>query len=328
MITIKDIAKESGVSTSTVSRYLNKNGFVSEKTASLIENACKKLNYVPNSIARSLRSKKTNTIALIMPTIENLFFPKLAAEIEEICLEKGYKLIICNTKEDEELEKIYIEYLREGTVDGAIVSSIMNVPYYEGIRSQIGRENFPLVMLDRIPQGNVKEFYSSVTSDHYGGAKLAVQCLIDAKCDYLYHVTEDRDLEILNLRRQAFVETSLFNKVEHEVLTYEEFININLEEVVKEKNVGVFVWNDMTAADVMEDCQNKKIKIPNDLKIVGYDDLIITRYVRPKLTSIRQPLGELGTIAAQLLFDIIDDKSTGYENIIVDNYLIERDSTK
>lgn len=319
MATIKDVAKLSQLGTSTVSRYFNKSGFVSVESEEKILKACKELNYTPNALARAFKTKKTYTTCLVLPTISNLFFPELAIAIEQTCIKRGYKVILCNTNEDAELEKLYLEMIQQSYVDGIIVATGERM--YRKLDSDI-----PIVFLDRV-DFNTKNF-SIVTSDHFDGAIQASEYLIKTGCTKLLFIQPDKHYEPATLRRSGFKKVMKDHQMECKCLTLEDVREIGLEQLVKEGYDGTFTWNDYAAAAFLDECRTRNIRVPEDMQVIGYDDIPIAQFLYPKLTTIAQPLDLLGKYAANILLDKIEGKVVEEIKIILENKLVIRQTTK
>lgn len=319
MATIKDVAKRSGLGTSTVSRYFNKTGFVSSESEAKILEACKELNYVPNALARAFKTKKTYTTCLILPTISNLFFPELAITIEQTCIKRGYKVILCNTNEDASLEKLYLEMIQQSYVDGVIVAT------GERMYAKFS-PNIPIVFLDRV-DSNMKKF-SIVTSDHLDGAKQASEYLIKTGCKKMLFVQPNKKYGPARLRKQGFEKVMSEHHMEHTCITLEDLSDVEFDKLIKEGYDGALAWNDYAAAKFLELCRNRGIKVPEDMQLIGYDDIPIAKFLYPKLTTISQPLDLLGKYAAEILINKIEGKITDEMSIVLENKLVVRQSTK
>lgn len=319
MATIKDVANLSGLGTSTVSRYINKTGFVSKDSEAKILKACKELNYVPNALARAFKTKRTYTTCLILPTISNLFFPELAITIEQTCIKRGYKVILCNTNEDAELEKLYLEMIEQSYVDGIIVATGERM--YKKLNTDI-----PIVFLDRFDFNTKK--YSIVTSDHLDGAVQASNYLIELGCKKVLFLQPNKKYGPALLRKEGFEKVMCEHNIEHRCIPLEQMSKNDLDQLLHEKFDGAFAWNDYAAALFMDECRSRGIRIPEDIQLIGYDDIPIAKYLYPKLTTIAQPLEQLGKYAANILIDKIEGLRNEEVKIVLENKLVVRQSTK
>ncbi|MFW6381605.1 MAG: LacI family DNA-binding transcriptional regulator, partial [Bacillota bacterium] len=205
MPTLKDVAREAGVTVTTVSRVLNNRGYISDETRDKVYQAMEKLDYQPNEIARSLSRKKSNIIGLIIPTVSHDFFGELSLYLENYAYELGYKVMLCNSRLESQKEQEYISMLRGHQVDGIVLAShTMDVEEFVGL-------DLPVVTLDR----EINDF-PYVSSDNYHGGTLGTNLLINRGCRRLAYLGGNLQLDLLTNRRyQAFVNTAEGRDVEH-----------------------------------------------------------------------------------------------------------------
>ncbi|QVK20878.1 LacI family DNA-binding transcriptional regulator [Mycoplasmatota bacterium] len=317
MKTIKDVARKAGVGIATVSRFLNKKGYVSNKSANKIESAMSELNYYPNAAAQSIKSKKSYTIALVIPTISNAFFPELANSIETNLSDLGYKMILCNTNESIEKEERYVDVILQNRIDGVITATGY-------LSNRLIESDLPIVLLDRIDD-NPNDFIVTVTSNHYQGGVQATNCLIENGCKKLLHLHGSLSNEPATLRKKAFEDVCLEKDMEFTSLCVDSGYDVN--EIVK-KYDGVFIWTDIDSIRFISTCLERNIKIPDDIQIVGFDNIQLSKQVYPKVTTIAQPIDELCNKVSEILLKMIDTKETIKENVILDTELVVRDTTK
>ncbi|SPT89140.1 LacI family transcriptional regulator [Bacillus cereus] len=196
MSTIKDVAKLAGVSVATVSRVLNKNGYVHEDTLKKVERAIEMLDYKPSTVARSLYNKKSRLIGLVVPNIVNPFFPEVARAVEDVAHKQGYTVVLCNSDESLEKEKQYIDVLRQNNVDGFIVATNpQNSVNYMNL-------SVPVVAIDRM----FNERIPTVYADNYAGSQAATKLLLDKGCKHIAHIRGPRDVSTANERFEGFVD--------------------------------------------------------------------------------------------------------------------------
>lgn len=315
MKTIKDVAKKAGVGVSTVSRFLNKKGYVSKAASSKITVAMEELNYYPNAAARSIKSKKSDTVALLIPSISNAFFPELAENIENRLNEYGYKMILCNVNEDRDREEKYIDMIISNRIDGVISSTGY-------ISQRLLDSGVPIVSTDRMDIKNTQVV--CVTSDHYGGAVKAVKHLIDSGCKKLLHLHGDFEAETAIIRNKAFIDVCSNNGIEFETISVDNDYDINY---VKNFD-GVFVWADIEAIKFMNKCFENNIRIPEDIQVIGFDDIALSKLIYPKLSTISQSISGLGQKATDVLVKIIESEKSEFENIVLETKLKKRSTTK
>ena len=326
MATIVDVAKLAGVTPTTVSRVINNRGYISEKTKNKVHEAMEQLGYQPNEIARSLTKQKSNTIGVIVPHISHPYFAKLISNLENEAAKSGYKIILCNSKEKAEKEKQYLDMCKSNRVAGIILCS-GNVE-----SNKINTGNIPIVLLEK----NFEDGKLGIQCDNYQGGKLATEHLIDCGCKRLLHFSGVIDEEMpADNREKAFIDICNENNIEffirkYDIDTYNEMNYYGyIKETRKEiENIdGIFSSSDLIAAQVIQVCNELNIRIPSDVKLVGFDDVEIAKLTTPTITTIHQPIKEM----AKLAIELIDSK---YKNIEVNEQtilpieLVVRNSTK
>lgn len=319
MTTIKDVAKLAGVGTSTVSRYLNSSGYISEEAKSRIQTACKELEYVPSELARAMKRNQTRTIGVMMPTICNPFFTELVHVIEQSLLHRGYKTVLCNTNGDLTLEKNYLAMASANCFDGIVLitgsSEVLNV----GCR-------LPMIIIDRI--NCLGEEHSSITSNHKQGARLATSHLLSCGCQKIVFLASMESSIPMVERMESFQTVMQSHHAPYRIEYVEEMSATYLKQLVDDGFDGIFAWNDIAAVQCLSLCAAARIKVPEDLCLIGYDNISITELVYPKLTTIVQPIDELGDLASDCIHDLIEGNIKIPRKITIDNYLKIRDSTR
>lgn len=323
MATIKDVAEVAEVTVTTVSRVLNNRGYISEKTRKKVYDAIKQLNYSPNEMARSLLRKKSNLIGLIIPTVAHPFFAELTNYIEYYAYKLGYKILLCNSYQDSVKEKEYIMMLKSNQVDGIIMAShTLEIDEYLNL-------NLPIVAMDRAFSKSIP----FIASDNYSGGVLATNLLIDNGCKKLAHISGPLDLETpANNRYKAFLDVVTKRSVENIILETQLGILENYEKIVhklfeEHPDIdGIFASSDMIGISVIKVAKELGKEIPKDLKIVGYDDINFSSLVSPSLTTINQPIEQMGELVIQLLIDQMEEKEISLENVLPIT-LVERETT-
>jgi len=324
MATINDVAERAGVSVTTVSRVLNNRGYISEKTRKLVYDTMNELNYQPNEIARSLLRKQSNIIGLIIPNVAHPFFAELASAIEYYAYEQGSKILLCNSQLDPIKEREYIDMMKRHRVDGIIMGShTLEVEEYTQLSN-------PVVTIDR-KIGDLPY----IASDNELGGKLAAELLISKGCRKIAHICGHLQLDLLaNFRTQAFEQTMRKHGVEFMTLqtdmnvfdqqTYERIIS---QLLVEHDDIdGVFATSDIIASFVLKWCRKLGKEVPRDLKLIGYDDVNLTSWISPSLTTIRQPINEMGKLAVELIRKQMDGEAIEHANTLSVE-LIERETT-
>lgn len=317
MASIKDVAKLAQVSVGSVSKYLN-GGKLKEKTTIAIEQAIKDLNYEKNTYATGLRTNRTHSIALIIPTIWHPFFSELAFYIEAELRHYQSKLILCNTQNNYENEVAYISMARQNKVDGLIALTYSNVDEY--ISSEM-----PIVSIDRY----FSEKIPTIMSDNFAGGGLAAEKLIQAGAKKLafigYGSIYDNSTRDRYRGFQAYCQT---HGIESEIIYYEgrhhEF-NEKLPELVQETIVnkavdGIFVVNDEQAYEVLELLQKNKVRVPEDVQVIGFDGSQQSTNIPSSLSSIRQPIPAIAAAAVKCLINVIEKKEAPLKTILPVTY--------
>ncbi len=314
MATIVDVARLAGVTPTTVSRVINNRGYISEKTKKRVHEAMDELGYQPNEIARSLTKQKSNTIGVIVPHISHPYFAKLISNLENEAAKKDYKIILCNSKEKAEKEKQYLDMCKSNRVAGIIICS-GNVE-----SNKINTGGIPVVLLEK----NFEEGKLGIQCDNYQGGKLATEHLIECGCKKILHLSGVIDEEMpADNREKAFIDVCSKNEIEYFIkkydidtynqMNYYDYIKAALNEI--EGVDGIFASSDLIAAQVIQVCNEIKIRIPEDIKLVGFDDVDISQLTTPRITTVYQPIKEM----ARLSIELIDAK---YNNIEVNEKTI------
>lgn len=303
-VKLEDVAKLAGVSKTTVSRVLNKRGYLSDKTIAKVHHAIEELHYRPNVIARQLYKQKTNLVALIFPTVDDPYFAQLEAELEKRLDSLGYSVLMGNSQNNPEKERHYLKLLLNHQVDGLIVGA-----HNQGI-SEYDNITRPIVSIERY----VAKHIPTVTSDNYHGGELAVQRLLNDGCRHIIHTNYPTNLVSPNeLRRQAYED--IMHKHHLKPITYP--VSFDISVAAKEKIFrrlfqehpevdGIFADNDTNASLIIRVGKEFNRHVPEDLKVIGYDGANITRMLSPELTTIRQPIPEMADKAVELLMDQIN----------------------
>lgn len=326
---IEDVAKKAGVSVTTVSRVLNNRGYISQKTRNKVNQAIKELNYQPNEMARALFRRKSNMIGLIIPAVSHPFFSELTYHLEYYADQQGYKLLLCNSNRDVAKERQYIDMLKKNQVDAIIMgSSVLDVQHYLNL-------NLPIISFDRI----IADDIPIVTSDNFMGGKLAARLLVNCGCKnpaYLYRGIDGPHHQALlaNERAQGFEEELLVAGLKPVHVQLEATDGADAEhetEIVRFMQEhpevdGVFTSSDFIAAEVLQACHQLQKSIPNEIKIIGYDDVKIASLVSPRLSTIRQPIREMSESTINLIVKQINGEVVPKINLFPVS-LIERETT-
>jgi LacI family sucrose operon transcriptional repressor len=313
MATIKDVAEKAGISVTTVSRVLNNRGYISEKTRQKVYAIMEELHYQPNEIARSLLRKQSYVIGLIIPSVAHPFFGEFTDVVEHYAYEYGYKLLLCHSQLDPNKEREYIGMMKRHRVDGIIMGShTLEVEEYWEL-------NYPVVTVDR----RIHDF-PYVASDNLQGGRIAAQTLIEKGCRKIAHICGNRSLDMLaNLRTSGFKEEMeragmepIILETNMDVFNQDEYKRIVSDMFTQYPDVdGVFTTSDIMASYVIKHCISSGKKIPEEIKIVGYDDVAAAAWISPGITTIKQPILDMGKMAVELIHKQINGGSIEKENI-------------
>jgi LacI family transcriptional regulator len=336
-VTIKDIARELGISPSTVSRALKDHPDISPETKKAVNELAEKLNYQPNTVALNLRQSKTNTIGVIIPEIVHFFFSTVISGIEDVAYSAGYNVILAQSNESVEREKTDMKALFNSRVDGMLMSISRETTNYDHIESILSR-GVPIVFFDRVynnPQ------LSKVLVDDFEGAKEATLHLIDQGCKRIAHLEGPPNLAISTQRLEGYTEALK----QHNFPILKELIipcplgsleegKAATEKLLAMKNPpdAIFASNDPAAMGSMQAIKEKGFKIPQDVAVVGFSNWFFSSMMEPPLTSVDQPGFLMGQEAARLLIRHIDlkekdDAEPTPETKILKTHLIVRASS-
>ncbi|SFE21100.1 transcriptional regulator, LacI family [Lentibacillus persicus] len=324
MATIRDVAKLANVSTATVSRVINSNGYVNDETKKRVKDAIQQLNYLPNDVARSLFKGRSKMIALFVPDITNPFFPELARAVEDVTNQYDYTFVLCNTDNDIEKQMDYLNALQQKSVDGfIIVSSTIKKEHLQHIQ-------VPIVALDRIISSDI----SSVTVNNRSGSRQVVQYLKSIGCQRIAHVAgpEHVDNAIYRMRgyldevkEEAWFNSSYVVSGKYNFDAAREAAMALLSELPEVD--GIFAGNDLMGAGVLNAAASLGKNVPGDLAVAGFDGIAIGETLTPTLTTMAQPIYEIGAKAAEILMTHIQSLE---HHVTAKEYsvkLIERQST-
>lgn len=327
MATIKDIAKKANVAVSTVSYVLNNKKKVKPETKERILRVMKECNYQPRTAARSLKTKQTLTIGVMLPDITNLFFTEIIRGIEDTANEYGYNIILCNTDRDSKKELAYLNTLYSKDIDGIIfVGPCLNQSI---IRN---KQDTPIVSIN----SRYGDLISSISVDFVKGGYLATKHLMERKNTEVIFLSGPLNVSTTNERFTGYINALRSEGFEYnELLAYQCEISFqggyNIIESVYSKITGgiksIFATSDVIALGAMRALIEKGIKIPEDVSIVGYDDISMASMYMPSLTTIRQPKYMMGQIVVKLLMKKIAEDSSENEVITLEPELIIRESS-
>ncbi|WP_407270901.1 LacI family DNA-binding transcriptional regulator [Radiobacillus sp. PE A8.2] len=322
MVTIYDIAKLANVSPMTVSRVINNNGNIKETTKQRVENAIKDLGYIPNSAARSLTSKKTRILSLILTDITNPFFTKVARGAEDKAMEIGYQVLLSNTDEDAEKESEYINMILSTRVDGVIIAPTgdQSLKEIERLRNQ----NIPVVLIDR----ELDNFNGDiVVGDSYEGSRKLVEHLIELGHRRIALINGPSNISTARERRRGYVETLKLSSlpIHDRYISEINYKQDDAKSVIKklislpkqEQPTAIFAANNFIAISTIKALQSFGLSVPNDISVVSFDDIEPIDSFNPFLTVASQPAYSFGMLAMQLLIQRMEEKESNEPRKIV-----------
>ena len=326
--TIYDVARLAGVSTATVSRALNDTGQIAPATRLAIDEAVAQLGYHPNTAARSLVTRSTQTIALLLPDITNPFYAALASGVQERALESGHTMLLCTTEGDPEHEEHYLGLLRAKQVDGVLVDGLVLPP---ARITRFVRDGLPIVCLDRDIDSTLVPL---VQVNNRLGARLATEHLLSLGHTRVAHVAGAAELRISEERIAGYrdAHNAMGIPVDAELLAVGSFTEEGGYEAMESLLLGpsftaVFAANDLSALGVLSALSESGRAVPDDVSVVGFDDLRLSRYTTPPLTTIHQPAAEIARQATGLLLELAAGRTVDRMLHLLEPELVVRRST-
>lgn len=322
MVTIKQVAQEAGVSTSTVSRYISNKGYVGDDSRKKIKDAIGKLGYKPNILAQSLKNKKSNLIGLLLPDISNPFFPRLAKGVEAFLKKKGYRVILGNLSSEDALEG-YIDMLIQSNAAGVITTQDFSKKY--------PNFNLPIVLVDRVD----KNVDFGVFSDNVEGGKLAAQIVVEAGSEKILLIKGPVDhASSISDRFTSGKEYLELCNIEY---VTEESNSFDFEEIQKEAKVvldrqsnvdSIIAPSDIHAIAYIHELLSRGVKIPEEVQVIGYDDIMISQFIYPSLSTIHQSSYTMGYEAAELVYKLTNEDKVEKNRVKLPVYYVERDTIR
>lgn len=328
IITINDIAHKTGVSKSTVSRVLSNDIHVSPETREKVLACAREMNFQPNYFAKGLKTKKSRTIAFLVPSIEIMIYPAIIQAMEVETLKRGYTILLCDIQENKEIAKEYVRNLKSRNVDGFIFSTAYSDSSLNEEIKEARNSGYPCINLLRTDGSDTV----SISLDNPKGSEMGVDFLIEKGKRRIAYI---QGQEFLQLYRDRF--EGYKRALEKNGIPYDESLfwsgykdgEFCASDVVKEKLSGginvdaIFCSSDNLATTTMHALYEMGYKIPDDIALVGYDNVPISQLLIPRLTSIGQPFKEMGRKAVDVLIDMIEGKERDKnESLVFDPFLI------
>ncbi len=329
-ITIKDIARELGISPSTVSRALKDHPDISQATRNAVNELAAKWNYKPNPIALSLKSGSSKTIGVIVPDVVHYFFSTVISGIEDVVYERDYNMILCQSNELWEHEVKNVQTLLSSRVDGILASIAKDTLDFSHFRS-VTEKNIPLVFFDRVPEVINTD---GVTIDDEEGAYKAVNHLLRTGKKRIVHLSGPANLQIAKERMKGYLRAMKeyrLTPAPDDVIkcdTSEEADDI-IPNLLKRtpRPEAFFAVNDLTAAQTLVIAKRMGFRIPEEIAVVGFTNSQIATLTDPGLTSVDQKGNEMGQVSARLLLDRIENNKLPFQKKIITSELIVRGSS-
>jgi DNA-binding LacI/PurR family transcriptional regulator len=329
LATIKDVARESGVNISTVSRALNNSYGVHPRTVQRVIAAAKRLNYRPNRVARGLVTGRSHSLALIVSDIRNPFFAEIARGAEDAARAAGCDLVLCNSDLDAEKQMGYVRLLLSKRVDGILMNSVSTLSREH--QAELTASGVPIVLLNRSAPSRM---FSTVCADNEAGGALAARYLLERGHRKIAHLTGPRRHGNLSDRARGFVRAlqSARPAVEPVILrgSYNFTGGAELTHQLLDQHpyiTAIFAANDIMAFGVVRAAMERGLRIPEDISLIGFDNIEFAGIIHPPLTTIHQPKYEIGYAAVEILLRLAQNKSKALpEHRILGVELIERQS--
>ncbi len=324
MATIREVSRLAGVSPSTVSRVINGTANVDIEKRERVLEAINQTNFQPNELARALYKKSSKIIGLIVPNIENPFFSELARTIEEAAFGYGFRLLLCNSNNDTEKERININMLDQMKADGVIL-----ITNSGETGKMIANCTLPVVIVDRhVPDTGEIAF---IESDNYNGGRMATQCLVDCGCKKIVCMRGPQKFTSGFLRFKGYQDVCQENGIEERFIDCKYSFESGKKAALKmietfPDTEGIFAANDMVALSAYKILRNYGIRVPENIQIVGFDDIGFSSLFSPEITTIHQPIQKMGQRAVDIIYQYSNGQPFEKESIF-EVQLIKRETT-
>ena len=330
MASIKDVALRAQVSTTTVSHVVNHTRFVSDKVRAEVEAAIRELGYVPSAVARSLKSNTTKTIGMLIPNCSNPYFAEIVRSVEDHCFGAGYTLILCNTDDDPHRQGAYLQVLSEKRIDGMI---IISTGEDKDLLRLLQGLPIPTVLLDR----EIEEVNCDlVETAHMQGGMMATEHLLGLGHRRIACLAGPADLNSSAQRiegwRKALTDAGLATEM-GDLLWHSDFSSqggfTTMQSILASRPApsAVFVCNDLMCIGALSAAHQAGVRVPQDLSLIGFDDIELAKFTSPTLTTIAQPKHRIGVAAVDMVLERIQDGRVQARQVILQPELIVRNST-
>ncbi len=328
-ISMTDISRMAGVSVATVSRIINQNGRYSEETERRVRALIEKYHYTPNMTAKGLKTKRSNFVGILVPDITNDFFSCIVQEIQNGLRVHGYMAFVCNTAENEEIERQYMSMLGAVNLSGLIFISGNTCELKNGLH------RLPAIYIDRVPMTGSGEV-TVIESDNYGGAKLAVQELYDRGCRRIACIRSSKVISTYNSRYSGYRDQLALYGLQADPELDMRVDDISFQaarqavnELIEQGKCfdGIFCTADWLALGALDALRAHQVAVPDDVKIVGFDDIAMASLGAKPLTTIHQQTDVLGQTAAEEIVKMMQGSPDRKHRVLVDVSLVRRKTT-
>lgn len=323
MASIRDIAKKTGLSISTISRFINSSGYVSEESAQLIRDVIAELDYIPNRNAQAIFKRRSGSIGLVIPSLVNPFFAEMATIIGNRIQDDGYGCVLCFTEDDPDKEASALDLLKGYRVDGVIIARGCNV-------EEIRKLRIPVVSFET-PIG---EDIIMVSADNHQGGRIAFEHLHEVGCQRILHIKGPKRFAATEHRCQGFEEAAREHGVEVDILPLntdyllEENFDAELDQLDYRNYDGIFVFNDINCIYVINYLMRKGFSIPGDIQVIGFDNSYLSGVYLPRLTTIEQSPKRIAGTTYDCLIDLMNGQIVSGGDRLVPVRLIQRETTR
>ncbi|GEL77182.1 catabolite control protein A [Tenuibacillus multivorans] len=329
-VTIYDVAKEANVSMATVSRVINGNTNVKPTTRKKVLAAIEDLGFRPNAVARGLASRKTTSVGVIIPDISNMFFAELARGIEDIATMYKYHIILSSSDQNTNKELDLFDNMLEKQVDGVIfMGGSISEEHVKAFKSS----NIPVVLAATVDESNE---IPSVNIDYYSAIFDVVNRLVDKGEKQIGYISNSSKSSIENSKIQGYKDGLQENKIEfdeHMIFDGDDTYQAGIEGVnhllkQEPKPTAIMTSSDEMALGVIHGAQDQGLHVPQDLSVVGFDNTRLAVMVRPELTTVVQPMYDIGAVSMRLLTKVLKNEEVKEQQVILPHRIIKRSSTK
>ena len=301
MAGIRDVARQAGVSPATVSRVINGTTPVAADKRERVLRAIEEMGFVPNEVARSLFKKSSKTIGVIIPSIRNPYFTQLADVIDAAAKERGYRIVLYNVHHDLDQERAALQMLAAANADGVIVAS-----NNEALQEELAHYQMPVVVVDALFK--TRQVNAYLYCDYYQGGRLAAEHLTACGCRNLVCIRGVQGLYTAQARYEGYRDYCREHGLTEQVVEcdYDFEAGLSMTEELLERFPqvdGIVACNDMVAISVYKILHKRNIAVPDQIQLVGFDDIHLASLISPELTTIHQPIGAMGRRAVEVILN-------------------------